>query len=422
MKKFAIIILLASPQYLWAQSLSIQDLWNQYRGNSKYQQTVLNTQIKTQELKELQTDRIPVFYVDGNLQHNIIIPTTPVPAIAFDPSAQEGAIIPLKFATKWSSKAGVQVQWKLFDPQRKYSEDQKSLEIEKAEIELQRTEENWKKDATLAYAAVVLASYQYQSALEDSVAYAEILQITKNRYKVGRESSSNYISAQQQFERQLIQLYEAFYVLKQVDLELNNYIDIKQYKNLSSGFEDIKNAISPRDKNYYDIQSLMVDKRIVDNQWIAAKRQWLPSLTLNGYLGEQYYSNELRITRKEEWFGNSFINLALRIPLSSYFTGQATLRKIQLNSKLIDLQITEKQADDQSLHNKKQLKIAAAEEKLHRLEKIKALALQDMNEQREAYKAGRALITMYNQSLINYKKAEQDVWQAQYDLIKTILD
>ncbi|WP_039052824.1 hypothetical protein [Sphingobacterium sp. T2] len=59
---------------------------------------------------------------------------------------------------------------------------------------------------------------------------------------------------------------------------------------------------------------------------------------------------------------------------------------------------------------------------MRRLEKIKALALQDMNEQREAYKAGRALITMYNQSLINYKKAEQDVWQAQYDLIKTILD
>src|SRR5690606_40763418 len=61
------------------------------------------------------------------------------------------------------------------------------------------------------------------------------------------------------------------------------------------------------------------------------------------YLGEQYYSNEFRLDRGEEWFGNSFVNLALRIPFSAYFTGKSSVQHARLNTQLFDLQIAEEQ-------------------------------------------------------------------------------
>ena len=48
--------------------------------------------------------------------------------------------------------------------------------------------------------------------------------------------------------------------------------------------------------------------------------------------------------------------------------------------------------------------------------------LQNKNEQHEAYKAGRILLTEYSQALMAYKKAKQDIWQAEYDLLQILID
>lgn len=422
MKKLILYILSVLPTLGYSQSLSIQQLWDNADQNLTYQQNLIKTQITQQELLELKTNRIPVFYIDANLQRNLIIPTTPVPAIAFDPNAREGAIIPLKFATKWSSKAGVQVEWSIFDPKRSVEEKQKELEIQKAQLDQQLTLQNWRKDATLAYASIVFATEQYRLTQEDTKLYEDIVSIIKERYEAGRASSSQYIAAQQELERHQIQLHEAWSILQEADLELRKYINLDTIQHLSSNFEKIIQNLQNWDKTNYDIKTLEVDKSISELQLASVKKQLLPTMTFNGYLGEQYFSNELKLARKEEWFGNSFVNLALRIPLSGYFTTQPTVRKISLNAALLDKQIQELNRNEQIEDSQQRLKIAAAEKKLEAYKRIEALALQDKDEQQEAFKAGRILLTEYSQALMNYKKAKQDIWQAQYDLLTLLVD
>jgi outer membrane protein len=422
MKKSLLYILLAFPFAVQGQSLSIQQLWENADQNLKYQQNQLQSQIMQQELMEIKTNRIPVFYIDANIQRNLITPTTPVPAIAFDPNAQEGAIIPLKFATKWSSKAGVQVEWNIFDPKRHVEEKQKELEIQKSELEQKLTLQNWKKDATLIYASIVFATEQYNQAQEDSKIYEEIVSINKERFEAGREPSANYIAAQQELERHKIQVYDAWAVLQEADLELRRYTNLDSIQHISSNFEDIRNSLQNFDSANYDIASLEVDKSISDLQLSSVKRQLLPTLSFNGYLGQQYFSNELKLTRKEEWFGNSFVNLALRIPLSGYFTSQSTIRKIALNAELIGKQIKDIASNENIDDTQKNLKITVAETKIESFRKIERLALQSKNEQQAAYTAGRILLTDYSQSIMNFKKAKQDLWQAQYDLLKLLID
>lgn len=422
MKKSILYILLAFPFAAQGQTLSIQQLWENADQNLKYQQNQLQSQIVQQELLEIKTNRIPVFYIDANIQRNLITPTTPVPAIAFDPNAQEGAIIPLKFATKWSSKAGVQVEWNIFDPKRHIEEKQKELEIQKSELEQKLTLQNWKKDATLIYASIVFATEQYNQAQEDSKIYEEIVLINKERFEAGREPSANYIAAQQELERHKIQVYDAWAVLQEADLELRRYTNLDSIQHISSNFEDIRNSLQNFDSANYDIASLEVDKSISHLQLSSVKRQLLPTLSFNGYLGQQYFSNELKLARKEEWFGNSFVNLALRIPLSGYFTSQPTIRKIALNAELIGKQIKDIASNENIDDTQKNLKIKVAETKIESFRKIERLALQSKNEQHAAYTAGRILLTDYSQSIMNFKKAKQDLWQAQYDLLKLLID
>ncbi len=422
MKKLFLYLLFAAPVFIQAQTLSIQQLWENANQNFIYQQNQLKTQIVEQELLELKSNRIPIFYIDANLQRNLIIPTTPVPAIAFDPNAQEGAIIPLRFATKWSSKAGVQVEWNIFDPKRKVEEQQKTLEIQKSQLDQQLSLQTWKNDATLAYASIVLATEQYKLTQEDTKLYEEIVGITKERYDAGREPSSNYITAQQELERHQIQLYESWSVLQEADQELRKYSNLDTTQYLTSNFEEIIQNLQNWDKTNYDIKTLEVDISISELQLASVKRHLLPTLTFNGYLGEQYFSNELKLARKEEWYGNSFVNLALRIPLSGYFTTQPTIKKITLNKNLIDKQIQDIVRNEEIENNQNHLKIVAAEKKIDSFKRIEALALQNKNEQQEAYKAGRILLTVYNDALKGYHKAKQDVWQAQYDLLKLLLN
>src|SRR5690606_10869616 len=131
--------------------------------------------IARQDKAIAQSQVLPVLYGDANLQNNLIIPTTPVPSIAFDPNASADAITPLRFATRWSSKAGLQLEWQIFDTSRSKEVSIKDHELQIAQIEAEESLHQWRVDATLAYTAVVLAHEQNTQSREDSVLYAQIL-------------------------------------------------------------------------------------------------------------------------------------------------------------------------------------------------------------------------------------------------------
>jgi outer membrane protein TolC len=90
-----------------------------------------------------------------------------------------------------------------------------------------------------------------------------------------------------------------------------------------------------------------LDSRItlVQQQIKGEKVKYLPKLNLNGYLGADQFSNELKPTQSNTWFGNSFVGLALRVPISmgenraiktSQFQSQITSLNFQKEDELKD--------------------------------------------------------------------------------------
>lgn len=416
------LYLLLTPFLTVGQTLTIQDLWNQSDKDLILQQRQFEIEVKQAELNELKSSRIPVFYIDANLQRNLIIPTTPVPAIAFDPSAQEGAVIPLKFATKWSSKAGLQLEWDIFDPNRNLEEQQRALAIEKTNLNQKAARQDWKKQATLAYASVVLATQQYSLAQQDSMHYESILKISKSRYEAGRENNINYRSAQQEFESKRIQLSESWAVLMDADLELRKYVDLDSTLYLSSSIDNIISILGDYSNQNYNLSNLQIDLKSYTLQHKAIKKQLYPTLKVNAYLGQQYFSNEFRLDRGSEWYGNSFVNLAMRIPLSSYFTTKPTLNKILWQANAADLQIQQEKKIDYIKTQQRQVKINSAKYKLERLNAILDLSRSAKDTQDTLYLEGRTLLTDLNQSIIQVNQAQRAVWQQSFELIQLMME
>lgn len=417
-----ISVLIISINYANGQSLSIKELWTQIDKAANIQGKKLNVDLQKEQLKVRNSERLPVIYGDINLQRNLIIPTTPVPAIAFDPNAPEGAILPLKFSTKWNSKAGVQLEWDLFNPTRKNNIEEDRIALEKSIVEESIERENWKTNATLAYSSIVLATEQYRASLLDSTLYAEINAVNKERFEAGRGKSEDYILSQQELERKRIRIHETWEVLENANLELNRYYSLDTIAVITSNIEDIVSEIEDKANNDYDQQLIKLDQTLSQVQLSGLKRQLLPTISFNAYFGSQYFSNEFNIIDKSNWYGYSYASLGLKIPISAYFTSIPSLKKAKLNEEIFNTQLDDQTLQDKIDGQQKSNKIKSAKEKIERLKRILVLSEQNKDEKLAMYQNGRILLNEFNLANSDYIKAQQDIWQAKYDLINIILE
>ncbi|MGB7529161.1 TolC family protein [Sphingobacterium cellulitidis] len=417
-----ILIILTGISISNAQELSIQELWNEVDKTYSIQEKRLNREVQEEQLRIRKSERIPVIYGDVNLQRNLIIPTTPVPAIAFDPKADEGAILPLKFSTKWNSKAGIQLEWDLFNPTKRSQRKEDQINLEKAKVSELQAKQEWKIDATLAYASIVLATEQYKAALADSILYAEINDINKDRYEAGRLSSSEHIVSQQELLRKRINIHESWSILEEASLELGRYYPLERISVLKNNIEEIVSLTDSIEEENFDQQLISLDEQLAQIQLQGIKRQALPSLSFNAYYGGQYFSNSFNIVNKNFWYGYSYANLGLKIPISAYFTNSASIRQAALNEKIFRNQLEETKDSDAIDLKQKSSKIISQNKRIKSLEEIKDLAAQNKAEKLESYQAGRILLTEFNKANSEYLKSCQDLWQAKYDLLKITIE
>ena len=211
-------------------------------------------------------------------------------------------------------------------------------------------------------------------------------------------------------------------MLENANLELNRYYSLDTIAVITSNIEDIVSELEDIDNNGYEQQLIKLDQTLSQVQLSGLKRQLLPTISFNAYFGSQFFSNEFNIIDKSNWYGYSYASLGLKIPISAYFSSIPSLKKAKLNEEIFNTQL-----DDQSLQDKidsqqKSNKIKSAKEKIERLKRILVLSEQNKDEKLAMYQNGRILLNEFNLANSDYIKAQQDIWQAKYDLINIILE
>src|SRR5690606_20705801 len=78
---------------------------------------------------------------------------------------------------------------------------------------------------------------------------------------------------------------------------------------------------------------LVQNSALLDVQVQTERSSFLPSLTLNAYYGANYYDNSFDLFKSGNWNGNSFVTVALRLPISEGFERQRKISRLRLQQE-----------------------------------------------------------------------------------------
>lgn len=419
MKKLLTILFLYGCSLGYGQDLSLQEALLQAKSYKK-EQGLLEVQIQEIQKKINLKKQFPSITGEANLQRNLIIPVTPVPSIAFDPNAQPGEITPLKFATDWSAKAGLQVSWDVFNPQKKWTNKQTDIQYEKAKLTAALNDETIEKEVTDLYAQAYLAQQQLDVALQKEADYKEVLDVILKRVEAGRSSEFDKNNALKTYYELQMNRKEAQIVLQNKYVGLMNYLNVSNYSRFTTTIEDVLTLELHKNTNLQQ-QLLLWDVRLNEEETSFNKKSYVPTVTLNGYYGAQFYDNNLRLLNNENWFGNSFVSLGIKIPISQWLEKSSEQQKLTLQNRLANSKLNEQKQIDEQLTTQRMNDVALLNEKLSQQKEIIKLTEANLQIVKAQFNEGTILITDYNKEIQNTQEQYKKLWQTQYDLVSRLL-
>ena len=295
-------------------------------------------------VKESQLQYIPNIYLTTDVRRNLIIPATPVPANVFDPSAQEGELMYLKFNTRWNSSAGVNLNYDLFNPEKLNNVVEQKHLLKIQEYDAQISEKDLKERIALTYAECVIADEQQQLLKSDTTYFASLLNNANILYLKEQISLSEKNDAHKAYNMSISDYLEAEKIanyrkaellyLIGIDVTTDNIETLLLQEDIQTLLQKIKQILL---SDYYDLEEAR-QQQVVDLATLrirSASLNYAPTLTLNGYYGTNYYNNEFTLFNNDYWRGNSYIGLSLKIPITQSLNTAKEVSRLRLR-KLIE--------------------------------------------------------------------------------------
>jgi len=357
--------------------------------------------IDSLNIKQILAKNLPQIALAYDYLYNPIIRTNIVPVGQFSqiPTKETRAI---KFGTTYNQIAGLQVMQPIFDAtiRSKIKDSQLQYRIKKDQIASANAELIFEVAKT--FVSILAKQDQLKISKFDTLRTASTLKIIGNKFSDGNISKmdfnkakinhNNSIFAYKELISDLIveKIYLAFLInLQAKTIDVVDVDKIFTEQNLNALTQSNETKTLPK-INELDSKILLVQQQIS-----GEKVKYLPKLFLNGYLGADQFSNDLKPFQSNTWFGNSFLGLALRLPIT---IGENKLNKI-----------SQFQSQIKSLNFQK-------EEELKESEKNKQIALQEignLKEEAKSYSLNVDLlkenVQLYNERLLAGQETYENV-------------
>ena len=379
------------------------------------------------ELDEARLQQLPDIYASGDLRRNLIIPSTPVPAHLFDPDASEGELMYLRFNTTWNATAGLNLSYDLFSPEKVNRMGEQKLQLKIQQYDEMISEKELREQIAIAYAECVIAGEQLRSCRQDTTYYALLLRnagdlyekeqlslVEKNKtQKAYNESVANCLRAEKIVTdtRANLLFLAGAEVIPQTVATLQLEEDIPTL--LSKMEQHASTAVTGKELEVMKQQErvLLAALRIGSAEW-----KYAPTLSLNGYLGTNYYNNELRLFNDRYWRGNSYLGLSLKIPISRSLTTAKEVSRLKLQQRLEEATLLEIRNRLEKERLEKASQLAVQRKSYHLSEENLAMSEQNLEAAQMQYEKEYILQQELLSEQLKAQLARQSYLQAAYDL------
>ncbi|NSW93620.1 MAG: TolC family protein [Bacteroidales bacterium] len=402
------------------------------RNNPELRIRELNYKMSVEQLKESKLQLVPQIYGRYDVRHNIIIPSTLVPVGKFNPSLPPDETVPIKFGTSWYSGAGLFASVSLFDPSIIGDIREKNASVALSELERKITEKDLEYQAGRAYIACLISSEQYDYAVEDTLNSYNQLMETKRRVDGGFLKITDLNQAVLNHNNAVSRLNDAKRIVNDSWKTLAYWMGYPQDQQFNPQLTDSLSVLIERFSTGIKAESdllstpelaLLKKRTDIDNLRLRnIKYSFLPTVSLSAVYAGDFYNNNLRLSDKDYWFGNSNISLSLKIPITE---GISRVKKLSRQKLMVETAGEDLLAE----LNKKQLELNRNRDNMIFYMKEMSLKDENMKISTSNYKAafglfreGRILPSELTGAELSLKQAKFDYLNSVFSFIESVLE
>ena len=378
-------------------------------------------------LNETRLQQLPDIYASSDLRRNLIIPSTPVPAHLFDPDASEGELMYLRFNTTWNASAGLNLSYDLFNPEKVNSVGEQKQQLKIQQYDEMISDRELREQIAIAYAECVIAKEQLRSCRQDTSYYALLLRnagdlyekeqlslVEKNEIlKAYNESKANFLRAEKIAADSGANLL--FLAGAKVTPQTVAALQLE---------EDIPSLLAKMDQpasttlTGKEIEVMKQNERmsLAAMRTRSAEWKYAPTLTLNGYLGTNYYNNELQLFNDRYWRGNSYLGLSLKIPISQSLSTAKEVSRLRLQQRLEEANLLEIRNRQEKERMEEASQLVVLRESYRLSDENLVLSMQNLKAAQMQYEKEYILQQQLLSEQLKAQLAWQNYLQAAYDL------
>ncbi|HLP29157.1 MAG TPA: TolC family protein [Candidatus Didemnitutus sp.] len=399
--------------------------------NPELRERASTTRASRAAVSEAKTGLIPRVDLNYDLQRNLIIPTTPIPGNALDPNGDPNVITPVRFATGWTSTAGVLASFTVFDPATYSVVEEREIRSKLDETEEKITETDIVTEAGLAYTDVVISREQQRLAAEDTLNAYRAFLVVRDQHEVGRRTIIELNVARVELDAAATRFHDAGRVLRSSEQRLLYHVGTDLSENTVPELTDSLPSLFQRFQSipeapYNDSLSATFVKYTQQAELTSAQKSYtslgfIPTITLTGYYGANYFNNVLMLGNSDAWYGNSYLQLSVRVPLTNAFERSYTVSKLSS-------QLDADRARLESSMNKRRydLERSRADHRFYREDVMRKRSTMDLTQRsfEEALhqaERGQLLASELSQAEFTAKQAKTEYLRSIYNLIQAAL-
>ena len=383
-------------------------------------------------IDEARLQHLPDIYATGDLRRNLIIPSTPVPAHLFDPDASEGELMYLRFNTTWNASAGLNLSYDLFSPEKVNRVGEQKQLLQQQLYEEMISEKELRKQVALAYATRVIAGEQLLTCRGDTAYYALLLRNAGDLYKKEQLSLVEKNEVQKAYNQSVVRWLQAEKITADAGANLLLLAGAAVTPQTVAALqleEDIPTLLGKMEQHTaaaVTSKELEVMKQtgmvsLAALRTRSAAWKYAPTLSLNGYLGTNYYNNELRHFNNRYWRGNSYLGLSLKIPISQALTTVKEVSRLKLQQRLEEAHLLEIRNRQEKERLQETSQRAVQRESYRLSEKNLKMSMQNLRAAQLQFEKGYILQQQLLNEQLNTQLAWQGYLQAAYDLFSSLV-
>lgn len=296
---------------------------------------------------------LPQVNFEAKLQNFIDLPTSLIPANAFDPNAPAGEFAELKFGTNYNNSATISANQLLFDGS--YLVGLKAARVYKefSEKNISKTEIQVKEDVAQAYYLVLVAEENKRILEEVATTTEKLLNETTKIYEEGFVEEQNvdqlkltlndinnslaYAEQQLSITKNLLKFQLGYEIKNEIELtdNIETLLKLTNPENSISKDFDVANNI--------DYQMIKVNEELMKLNFNKEKFSFAPSIAAFFSHSQQNMSNNFDAFSGGKYYPQTLWGISLQLPIISggmrlAKTGQAKVEylKAQTTSKKVE--------------------------------------------------------------------------------------